>query len=191
LSSVWSARRRKSLRSNGRSTRHCIEERQVSYLYEAEFWVAVAFVIFVALLWRVGAHRSLVDALDDRSKRIAAELAEARRLREEAAALLEEYRRKAKEAESEAAAILELASSEAAEIATETKKRMEEFVARRTKMAEGKIAQAETQALADVRAAAADAAVRAAEKILADTVKGKTAEGLLETAIRDVKARLD
>ena len=68
---------------------------------------------------------------------------------------------------------------------------MEEFVARRTKMAEGKIAQAETQALADVRAAAADAAVRAAEKILADTVKGKTAESLLETAIRAVKARLD
>ena len=163
----------------------------MTYLYEAEFWVAIAFVIFIALLWRVGAHRSLVDALDDRSKRIAAELAEARRLRAEAEALLEEYRRKAKEAESEVAAILELASSEAAEIATETKKRMEEFVARRTKMAEGKIAQAETQALADVRAAAADAAVRAAEKILADTVKGKTAEGLLETAIRDVKARLD
>jgi F-type H+-transporting ATPase subunit b len=163
----------------------------VTYLYEAEFWVAIAFVIFIALLWRVGAHRSLVGALDDRSKRIAAELEEARRLREEAQALLEEYRRKAKEAESEAAAILDLAKSEAAEIATEAKKRMEEFVTRRTKMAEGKIAQAETQALADVRAAAADAAVRAAEKILADTVKGKTAEGLLETAIRDVKARLD
>lgn len=163
----------------------------MTYLYEAEFWVAIAFVIFIALLWRVGAHRSLVGALDDRSKRIAAELEEARRLREEAQALLEQYRRKAKEAESEAAAILDLAKSEAAEIAAEAKKRMEEFVTRRTKMAEGKIAQAETQALADVRAAAADAAVRAAEKILADTVKGKTAEGLLETAIRDVKARLD
>jgi F-type H+-transporting ATPase subunit b len=163
----------------------------VTYLYEAEFWVAVAFVIFVALLWRLGAHRSLLEALDDRSRRIAAELEEARRLREEAQALLEEYRRKAKEAESEAAAILELASSEAAEIASEAKKRMEEFVARRTKMAEAKIAQAETQALADVRAAAADAAVKAAEKILADTVKGKTAESLLETAIQDVKARLD
>ncbi len=163
----------------------------MTYLYEAEFWVAVAFVIFVALLWRLGAHRSLLEALDDRSKRIAAELEEARRLRQEAQALLEEYRRKAKEAESEAAAILELASSEAAEIATEAKKRMEEFVARRTKMAEAKIAQAETQALADVRAAAADAAVKAAEKILADTVKGKTAESLLETAIQDVKSRLD
>lgn len=163
----------------------------MTYLYEAEFWVAIAFVIFIALLWRVGAHRSLVGALDDRSKRIATELEEARRLREEAQALLEEYRRKAKEAESEAVAILDLAKREAAEIAAEAKKRMEEFVTRRTKMAEGKIAQAETQALADVRAAAADAAVRAAEKILADTVKGKTAEGLLETAIRDVKARLD
>jgi F-type H+-transporting ATPase subunit b len=129
--------------------------------------------------------------LDDRSKRIAAELAEARRLRDEADALLAEYRRKAQEAESEAAAILAQAKSEAAEIAVEAKKRMEEFVARRTKMAEAKIAQAETQALADVHAAAADAAVKAAETIIADTVKGKTAESLLETAIRDVKARLD
>ena len=163
----------------------------MGYLYEAEFWVAVAFVIFVAVLWRVGAHRSLVSALDDRSKRIATELDEAHRLRAEAQALLKEYRRKAKEAESEAAAILELARSEAAEIASEARKRTEEFVARRTKMAEGKIAQAETQALADVRAAAADAAVKAAEKILADTVKGRTAEGLLEIAIEDVKARLD
>lgn len=67
---------------------------------------------------------------------------------------------------------------------------MQEFVARRTKIAEAKIAQAEAQALADVRAAAADTAVRAAERILTETVKGKTAEDLISSAIKDVKTRL-
>ena len=80
---------------------------------------------------------------------------------------------------------------EAEEIAAEAKTRMEEFVIRRTKMAETKIAQAEVQALADVRAAAAEAAVKASEKVLTETVKGKVASDLLSAAIRDVKTRLD
>ena len=68
---------------------------------------------------------------------------------------------------------------------------MEDFVARRTKMAETKIGQAEAQALADVRAAAADAAVAAAEKILTQTTKGKVAEDLIARGIEDVKAKLN
>jgi F-type H+-transporting ATPase subunit b len=159
--------------------------------YEAEFWVAVAFLIFLAVLWRAGAHRLILGALDARSGRIRAELEEARRLKQEAQKVLAEYKKKQREAEAEAEAIIAQAKTEAAEIAAESEARMEEFVARRTRMAEAKIAQAETQALADVRAAAADAAVKAAELILVETVKGKTAEDLLAGAIKDVKARLD
>jgi F-type H+-transporting ATPase subunit b len=68
---------------------------------------------------------------------------------------------------------------------------MDEFVARRTKMAEAKIAQAETQALADVRAAAADAAVTAASDILAQNAKGKVGDDLIARGIADVKAKLN
>ncbi len=68
---------------------------------------------------------------------------------------------------------------------------MEEFVARRTKLAETKISQAEAQALADVRAAAAEAAVTAAEKILRDTTKGQVADNLVARGIQDVKAKLN
>jgi F-type H+-transporting ATPase subunit b len=75
-------------------------------------------------------------------------------------------------------------------IGKEAEARVQDFVARRTRMAATKIGQAEEQALADVRAAAADAAVKAAERILADTVKGKTAEDLVSAAIKDVKAQL-
>jgi F-type H+-transporting ATPase subunit b len=68
---------------------------------------------------------------------------------------------------------------------------MEEFVARRAKMAETKIAQAEAQAIADVRAAAADAAVSAAEKILTESVKGKVADDLLARGISEMKTKLN
>jgi len=160
-------------------------------LQEGENWVALAFVLFLGLLVYVGAHRRITDALDQRQARIKAELDEARRLREEAQALLAEFERKGREAEGEAAAIIASATAEAERLAVEAKARMEDFVARRTKMAETKIAQAEAQALADVRSAAADAAVIAAEKILTSAAKGKVAEDLLAQGIEDVRKKFN
>jgi len=160
-------------------------------MLEAEFWVAVAFVIFVGILIYVGVPKMLTNALDDRAKRVRAELDEARRLKEEAQKLLAEYQAKQRQADQEAVAIVEGAKAEAERIAAESKVKMEEFVARRTKMAETKIAQAEAQAVADVRAAAAEAAVAAAEKILTASVKGKVADDLLSRSIGDVKTKLN
>ena len=160
-------------------------------LQDAETWVAIGFLIFIGVLIYVGLPKMIVGALDDRAKRVQDELDEARRLKDEAQKLLAEYQGKQQQAESEAASLIAGAKAEAERIAGESRAKMEEFVARRTKMAETKIAQAEAQALADVRAAAAEAAVTAAEKILADTVKGKVAEDLIARGISDVKAKLN
>ena len=156
-------------------------------MIEAEAWVAVAFVLFLGILVYVGAHRRVIDGIDQRQARIKAELEEARRLREEAQALLVEYQRKRHEADREAEAIIATANAEAERLAAEGKARLEDFVARRTKMAETKIAQAEAQALADVRSSAADAAVAAAEKILSTTAKGKIGDDLLARGIADLR----
>jgi F-type H+-transporting ATPase subunit b len=156
-------------------------------MLETENWVAIGFLCFLGLLAYLGAHRKVIEALDQRRSRIKSELDEARRLREEAQALLAEFERKGREAETEAAAIIAGAKAEAERLAVEAKARMEDFVARRTKMAEAKIVQAEAQALADVRSAAADAAVAAAEKILSTAAKGKVAEDLLAQGIADVR----
>ena len=158
---------------------------------EGEFWVIVAFVIFIGVLIKVGAHRTIVGGLDSRATRIKGELEEAKRVRDEAQALLAEYQRKRGDADREAEAIVSAARAEAERLAAEAKTKVEEFVARRTKMAETKIAQAEAQALADVRSAAADAAVAAAEKILAETAKGKVGDDLIAQGIRDLKAKLN
>jgi F-type H+-transporting ATPase subunit b len=160
-------------------------------MFEAEFWVAAAFVIFVGVLGYFGAHKSLVKGIDGRRDRIRAELDEARRLKAEAEALLATYRRRQHEAEQEAQAIVASAKTEAERLATEAEAKIEEFVARRTKMAENKITQAEAQALADVRSAAAEAAVAVAETILARTVKDKVADGLIAKGIADLKGKLN
>ena len=164
----------------------------LAFLSEPETWVAVAFVIFVGVLIYAGAHRTIIEALDRRAARIKAELDEARRLKEEAKALLAEYERKKGEAEQEAAGIIAGAKAEADRLAAEAKTKSEEFLARRTKLAETKIAQAEAQAVADVRNAAAEAAVAAAERVLADTVKGsKLADELIAKGVAEVKAKLN
>jgi len=163
----------------------------VKLLGDAEFWVAVAFVIFVAGMGYLGVHRMIAKSLDERAGRIKAELDEARKLKDEAAQLLAQYQRKRQEAEGEAQEIIAGAKAEAERMAVEAKAKIEEFVARRTKMAETKIAQAEAQAAADVRAAAADAAVAAAEHILTLETKGKLAAELISKGIEDVRKKLN
>jgi F-type H+-transporting ATPase subunit b len=160
-------------------------------LAEPEFWVAIAFVILMGVFAYFGIHRTVLKALDHRSERIKAELDDARRLKDDAAKLLAEYKARCATAEREAQDIIASAKAEAERIGAEAKAKMEDFVIRRTKTAESKIGLAEAQALADVRAAAANAAVAAASTILSQSVKGQVAEDLLAKGITEVREKLN
>ncbi|MDX3971555.1 F-type H+-transporting ATPase subunit b [Bradyrhizobium sp. USDA 326] len=159
--------------------------------FEPEFWVAVAFVILMVVFGYLGVFKTAMTALDHRAERIKAELDDAARLRQEAAKVLADYKARSATAEREAADIIANAKAEAERIATEAKAKMEDFVARRTKTAESKIALAEAQALADVRAAAAEAAVQAASTILSQSVRGQVADDLLAKGINEVRQKLN
>jgi F-type H+-transporting ATPase subunit b len=159
-------------------------------LAEAETWVAVAFILFVALLIYLKAPSKLTAMLDERSVRIAKELAEARKLREEAQALLAEYQGKRTEAEKTAVQIIEQAKKEAEAYAIEARRKLTETIARRTAQAEQKIAQAESQAVKDVRTTVTDLAIAAATELLGTAVKGQKGEPLIDQSISAVKSRL-
>src|SRR5246500_5147149 len=158
---------------------------------DPETWVAIAFILLVIGCAWMGVHRTVLTALDHRAERIKAELDDARRLKDEAAKVLAEYKARRASAEKEAADIIASAKAEAERIAAEAKTKMEDFVARRTKTAESKIALAEAQAVADVRAAAAEAAVAAASTILSQSVKGEVADDLLAKGIAEVRQKLN
>jgi F-type H+-transporting ATPase subunit b len=158
---------------------------------DPEFWVAVAFVIFLALVAKLGGFKALTNGLDKRGERIAGELGEAKRMREEAQALLASYEKRRREAETEAQSIIAQAKAEAERLAKEAEVKLADFVIRRQKAAEQKIALAEAEATREVRSAAAEAAIQASEAILRGRSAGTAGIGLLTKSLDEVKSKLN
>ena len=158
---------------------------------DATFYATVALVIFLGVVLYFKVPAMIAKALDARGEKIKAELEEARRLREEAQQLLGEYQRKRKEAEAEAAEIVESAKREAGQLVDEAKQKTEDYVARRAALAEQKIGQAEREAINEVRATAVDIAVEAARALLAGKVDAKLGADLFRSSLSDVKAKLN
>jgi F-type H+-transporting ATPase subunit b len=158
---------------------------------DATFFALVGLVLFFVLLAYLKVPGMMATSLDARADKIRDELAEAKRLREEAQHLLAEYQRKRKEAEAEAAAIVAAAEREAAALTAEAKQKTAEFIARRNALSEQKIKQAETEAVNAVRVAAVDLAIAAAEKVLAKKTDGAVQDTLFKSAVGEVKARLN
>ncbi len=157
----------------------------------ATFWATVGLVLFLALVVYLKVPGMMAKALDERANKITNELAEAKRLRAEAQALLVEYQRKRKDAETEAAQIVAAAEREAEMLTADAKQKTDEFVARRTALSEQKIAQAEADAITAVRSAAVDLAVAAAESVIAAKSDAAVQNKLFSQAISDVKTRLN
>lgn len=160
-------------------------------LGDPTFWVAVGLVIFLGIVVYLKAPASMARALDDRAERIRNELDEARRLREEAQALLAEYQRKQHDAEREAEDIVTQAREEAERYAAETRAKLEETLERRMQLADDKIAQAEAQAISDVRTMAADVAVAAATRLLGEELTEAKAKSLVEDGIKELDSKLN
>ena len=153
-------------------------------------WVFIAVVIFLLALLYFGIHKKIAGALDARADAIRSELDEARRLREEAQALLASYQRKQKEAEAQAEEIVKQARSDAENMATQARKDLAERLERRAAQAEAKIANAEAQALGEVKAKAADLAMDAAENILRTKMSAAEKSKFIQDGIKQMGATL-
>ncbi len=160
-------------------------------LLDPVFWVGLCFGVFLLLLVYKKVPATVAAALDDRAEQIRNELDEARRLREEAQALLADYERKQRGAEKEAESIITLAKEEAEALAAETRQNLKDSLERRARIAEDKIARAEEQALGEVRAAAVNVAISAAEQIISNKMTAAASKKLVDQSIKDLKAKLN
>ena len=158
--------------------------------FDATLVATAALILFLVLMVYLKVPGMITKGLDGRIKAIETELAEAERLRLEAKFLLEEYESKRQAAAKEAEDIVTAAREEAFRLTAEAKTSLEALVARRTKAVEDKIAQAESQAVAEVRARAADVAVEAARVLLTRQMATK-GDALVDQAIKDVGAKLN
>ena len=158
---------------------------------DATAWSAVGLVVFLGLMIYLKVPGMVTKSLDERSTKIRDELDEARRLREEAQALLAEFQGKRKEAEKKAEEIVAAAKREAAAFAEDAARKTSEFVERRTALAEQKIEQAEADALNEVRATAVDLAVEAARNLVSSNLTAAKSNDLIKQGIAEVKSKLN
>jgi F-type H+-transporting ATPase subunit b len=156
---------------------------------DPQFWVALAFVVFVGLMfWK--ARAPVLKGLDARADRIRAELDEAQRLREEAQKTLAEYKRKQRDAAKEADDLLANAKHEADLLRKQAAADLKAVLARREKAALEKIAQAEVQAIQEVRAQAVDIAMAATAKLLSENMDPTRDQAMVDQAIRNLGQKL-
>ena len=157
---------------------------------DATFWALVGLILFLALIILMKVPGRIVTALDKRSDSIKEQLDEARASREEAQKNLANSQRTLKKAEKEAEEIVEEAKRESKRLLEEADAELDDLVARRTKSVEQKIAQAESKAVAEVRAKAVDIAVEVAENIILQQMVGEKAEEFTADSIGQVQKNL-
>jgi F-type H+-transporting ATPase subunit b len=158
---------------------------------DASFFALVALIIFLGIVAYAGGFKAMGSGLDNRSERIRNDLDHAAKLRKEAEALLAEYKQKRIDAENEAASIVAAAKADAEEYAAETRRKLSESLDRRTRQAEQKIAQAEAAAIKDVRIAATELAIAAAQNMVVQAAKGAKSDELIASSIQAVRNRLN
>jgi F-type H+-transporting ATPase subunit b len=158
-------------------------------LHDHHFWVLISMAIFVVAVWKP-AKNAIISALDQRAARIRSELEEARRLREEAEQLLAEYQQQQRQAAAEAEAMVTHAREEAQRIAVQAAQDLEQSLARRQRLAEERIAQAEARAVDEIRSAAVDTAIAAARDVIAQEIDERHGGALLDAAIAALPQRL-
>ncbi len=158
-------------------------------LHSPETWVALAFVLVVLLLAKP-VFRGIAAALDTRGEKIRARIEEAERLRAEAQETLAAYQKKQRDAMKEAEAIVAHAKAESQRFAAKAAAELDELLARREQQAVDRIAQAEAEAMRDVRNLAVDIAMKATRQLIAETLSAAQASALVDAAIADLPNRL-
>jgi F-type H+-transporting ATPase subunit b len=156
----------------------------------ATLWAMIALFIFFGIVIYLKVPGMITKALDERAAKIKNELGEAHRLRQEAQALLGEYQKRRAEAEKEAADIVAAAKREAEGLVEDAHKKTEEYVARRTALAEQKIGQAEREAVAEVRSIAVDVATEAARTVMAAKLDAEAGAKLFQDSVKAVQTKL-
>ncbi|MFN3232424.1 MAG: F0F1 ATP synthase subunit B [Alphaproteobacteria bacterium] len=157
---------------------------------DTTFWVAISFLAFIGVVLFYKLPQMIAKTLDKRAADISTQLDEARKLREEAQALLAQYQRKQRDAETEAQDIVAHAEAEAKRIAEDAEKALAASIARREQLARDKIAQAEAAAVKDVQTVAVNVATEAARKLIAEGLAPEKAGELVEESIRDLPKHL-
>lgn len=158
-------------------------------LSDPKFWVAVSFLLMVALGYKK-IIALIAKALDERSAKIKSELDHARELREQAETVLADYKRKQAEYLKEAETLLAKARDDASSLSRQAEKDLKEALDTRMKQALDKIAREEAQAIQEVRNHVVDVALASARAVIVNHMGKLTQEELIKLALVDIERKI-
>ncbi|MEE4213405.1 MAG: F0F1 ATP synthase subunit B [Parvularcula sp.] len=184
---------REMLENDGREEIHAADEYHEEYglLEDTNLWVLLGFIAIIVIILSQGVGKKLSGFVAGRATLIQQQLDEARSLREDAQRILADYQKRQREAETEAEDIISQAKADAKAMVAETRRKIDDQTARRTEAAQDRIARAEAQAVAAVRAQTADLAVDAAREIIKARTDGAAQRSLLDRSIKDIRGKLN
>lgn len=154
-----------------------------------ELILLLCLILLVAVVWKP-TKRAVLGALDGRAEKIRHDLDEAQRLHEEAKAMLAKYERQLHEGEKLASEIAAQGEAQRKRFEERMRTDYEAALKRRTELAMERIQQEESQAVQEVRARAADLAIRTTRRVLTEKVGEGEAQTLVRNAIEEVKRKL-
>ncbi len=158
---------------------------EAHWLTDPVVWYAASVAIFVAGAVVKG-RKPILGWLDSEIAKVREELAEAKKLREEAAATLEDYRRRQQAAMQEAGDIIARAKEQAERLREEAQNELKATLARYENKAAARIRMAEAEAMDEVRAVVIEQALATARKTLAAKVDSAVAKRLVDQAIEEI-----
>ena len=155
--------------------------------FDATFWVAVSFFIFLGVLFYFKVPQKVFGALNESINKIKKDIDEAEKLKEEAKNILSEYEAKLSKSKVEVDLMIKNAQKESETNIIKINDQFHSIFENRKKMAEDKIKQMKLQATKDIKNYSVEVAIIALEKIIKNSVDKKKLDKIYISSVDEAK----
>ena len=155
--------------------------------FDATFWVAVSFVLFVGVLLYFKVPQKIFATLDESINKIKKDIEEAEKLKEEAKNILSDYEARLDKSKVEIDLMIKNAKKESETNIIKTNDQFHKIFENRKKMAEEKIKQMKLQATKDIKNYSVEVAIIALEKIIKNSIDKKKLDKIYVSSVNEAK----
>ena len=155
--------------------------------FDATFWVAVSFVLFVGVLLYFKVPQKIFTTLDESINKIKKDIEEAEKLKEEAKNILSDYEARLDKSKVEIDLMIKNAQKESGSNIIKINDQFHKIFENRKKMAEEKIKQMKLQATKDIKNYSVEVAIIALEKIIKNSVDKKKLDKIYISSVDEAK----
>tara|TARA_Y100000996_G_C22263547_1_gene536964 strand:- start:103 stop:600 length:498 start_codon:yes stop_codon:yes gene_type:complete len=159
-------------------------------IFDATFWVAISFIIFVAILFYFKIHIKIQNILDENINNIKNQIENAEKLKEEAKSVLSENEKKLSISKNEIKEMINRANEEVEKNIIKTNNDFHNLMEVRKKNTDMKIKQMKEQAIRDIKNASINIGFKAVERLMSKSLDKSKLDKLYNDSVEETKLAL-